>query len=171
MMSAPREMRCRLTPQELHGDESDGENQRNRNRDDDARAPTEREEAHGQDDGDGFDQGLDELADGLFNDLRLVGHQVRFDAGRQIGRRLGEALLDMLAECQDVAVLPHRDGEANSGAAVVSEYRLLWVSVAPLHLGDVAQPEESAIEAEIDGLQALFGRELTRNTNRDLLCI
>ena len=171
MMSAPSEMRCRLTPGKLHGDESDGKNQRNRNRDDDARAPAEREEAHGQHDDDGFDQGLDELADGLFNDLRLVGHQVRFDAGRQIGRRLGEALLEMLAECQDVAVLPHRDGEADGGAAVVSEYRLLWVSVAPLHLGDVAQPKESAIEAEIDGLQALFGRELTRDTNRDLLCI
>ena len=33
--------------QELHRDESDGENQRDRNRDDDARAPTEREETHG----------------------------------------------------------------------------------------------------------------------------
>ena len=41
----------------------------------------------------------------------------------------------MLTECQDVAVLPHRDGEANGRAAVVSEYRLLRVSIASLHLG------------------------------------
>ena len=120
---------------------------------------------------DGFDQSLDELADGLFDDLRLVGHQVGFDAGRQFGRHLGEALFEVLTECQDVAVLPHRDGEADGGAAVVSEYRLLWVSVASLHLGDVAQPKEPAVETEIDGFQALFGRELTRDANRDLLCI
>src|SRR3954447_98711 len=77
----------------------------------------------------------------------------------------------MLAECQDVAVLPHRDAEPNGGAAVVSEYWLLWVSVAPLHFGDVAQPKESAVDTEIDGLEALFGHELTRDTNRDFLCI
>ena len=45
--------------------------------------------------------------------------------------------------------------------AVVTEYRLLWVDVGSLHLGYVAQPEKAAIDAEIDGLQALFGRELT----------
>jgi hypothetical protein len=30
-----------------------------------------------------------------------------------------------------------------------------------LHFGNVAQPEEPAIETEIDGFQALLGRELT----------
>ena len=94
-----------------------------------------------------------------------------FDSGRQVGRHLGEALFEVLPECQDVAVLPHRDSEADGVAAVVAEYRLLWVSVASLHLGNVAQPKESAIETEIDGFQALFGRELTRDANRDLLCI
>jgi hypothetical protein len=155
----------------LHGDEGDGKHQRNRNRDDDARAPTEREEAYGQDDGDGFDQGLDELANGLFNDLRLVGHQMGVDPGRQVGRCLGEALFEVLTECQDVAVLPHGDGEANGRATVVPEYRLLWVSVGSLHLGNVAQPKEPAIETEVDSFKALFGRELAGNANCDLLCI
>ena len=84
---------------------------------------------------------------------------------------LGEALFEVLTECQNVAVFPHRDGEADSVAAVVSEHRLLRVGVASLHLGDVAQPEKPAIEAEVDGLQALFGRELTRDANRNLLCL
>ena len=56
-----------------------------------------------------------------------------------------------------------------AGAAVVSKYRLLWVGVAASHLGDVAQPKEPAIESEIDGLEALFRRELAGDANRDLL--
>ncbi len=124
-------------------------------------APSERQEAHGQNDGDGFDQSLNELADGLLDDLWLVGHQVGSMPAGESAVMLGEALFEVLAEGQDVAVLPHRDGEANRGAAVVSEYRLLRVSVASLHFGNVAQPKEPAIETEIDGFQALFGRELT----------
>ena len=38
-------------------------------------------------DGDGLDQRLDELAHGLLDDLRLVGHEMRLDADRQIGGR------------------------------------------------------------------------------------
>ena len=56
-------------------------------------------------------------------------------------------------------------------AAVVAEYRLLRVRVASLHFGDVTQPKEPAIETEIDGIQACFRRELTRDADCDLLCI
>ena len=71
--------------------------------------------------------------------------------------------------CQNVGVLAHRDGEADGRSAVVAEHRLLRVDVGSSHLGDVAQPEEPAIDAEVDGLQALFRRELPRNANGDLL--
>ena len=93
------------------------------------------------------------------------------DAGRQVGCCLGEALFKVLTECQDVAVLPHGDGEANGRVAVVSEYRLLRVSVGSLHLGNVAQPKEPAVETEVDSFKTLFRRELARDANCDLLCI
>src|ERR1700688_573999 len=77
----------------------------------------------------------------------------------------------MLPECQNVAVLPHRNGDADGGAAVVSEYGLLRVSVASLHRRDVTKLKKSVVETEIDVFQALFRRELTRDANRDFLFI
>ena len=154
---------------QFHDHEGDGKNQRNCNRDHDAGAPAERQEAHPKHDGDSFDQRLDELADGFLDDLRLVGHQVGLDADRQIGGDPRQTLLDVLAECQDVGVLGHRDGEADGWDAVVPKHRLLRVDIVAAHLGDVAQPKEPAIDSEVDGLEALFRGELAGDADRDLL--
>ena len=131
---------------QLHDHEGDGENQRDGDGDDDAGTPAERQEAHGQHDGDGLDQRLDELADGLLDDLRLVCDEMRLDADRQVRGQLGKPLLHVLAERKDVGVLGHRDGEADRRSAVVAEHRLLRVDVGPADLGDVAQAKEPAVE-------------------------
>ena len=154
---------------QLHGHEGNGENQRYCDRDDDAGTPAERQKAHAEHDGDGLDQRLDELADRFLDDLRLVRDEMRLDADRQVGGELGEPLLDVLAELQNVGVLGHRDGEADRRLAVVAEHRLLRVDVGAPHLGDVAQAEEPAVDAEVDSLEALFRGELPRDADGDLL--
>ena len=156
---------------QFHDHEGDGKNQRNGDRHDDAGAPAERQEAHPEDDDDGLDQRLDELAHGLLDDLRLVGHQVGLDADGQIGGHPGEALLDVLAERENVGVLGHRDGKPDGWNAVVAEHRLLRIDVVAADLGDVTQPKEPAIDAEVDGLEAFFRRELAGDADRDLLDI
>ena len=88
--------------------------------------------------------------------------------GRSRGQ-LGEPLLDVLAERQHVGVLGHGDGEADRRLAVVAEHRLLRVDVAAADLGDIAQPEEPAVDAEVDRLEALFRGELARDADGDLL--
>ena len=154
---------------QLHDHEGDGENQRDGDGDDDAGTPAERQEAHAQHDGDGLDQRLDELADGLLDDVRLVCDEMRLDADRQVRGQLGEPLLHVLAERQHIGVLGHRDGEADRRRAVVAEHRLLRVDVGAADFGDVAQAKEPAVDAEVDGLEALFRRELAGDADRDLL--
>ncbi len=46
-----------------------------------------------------------EFADCLLDDLRLVGDEMRLDADRQVAVELGDSLLDVLAELQDVGAL------------------------------------------------------------------
>ena len=85
-MSAPSEMRCRLMPVSFMTTKvmarTNGMAMATTMP---GRQPSARE-AHAQHDGDGLDQRLDELADSLLDDLRLVCDEMRLDAHRQ-GRR------------------------------------------------------------------------------------
>ena len=54
-----------------------------------------------------------------------------------------------------------------AGCAVVAEHRLRRIDVAAPDRGDVAQAEEAAVDAEVDGLQALLRGELARHADGD----
>ena len=92
MMSAPSEMRCMSMSVELHDREHDRERQRNGKRNDQARPHAEADEADHQDDRDRLPQRRHELGDGALDRHRLIGHQLRLDAERQVGGDLGHRL-------------------------------------------------------------------------------
>ena len=73
---------------------------------------------------------LDELADGLLDDVRLVGDQMRRRC-RPAGRRvsLARRSLRCSPNARTSPFLRHRDGEADGRLAVVAEHRLLRVDV------------------------------------------
>ncbi len=90
---------------------------------------------------------------------RLVGHQRRLDAVRQVGRDVGHHGLDVLAEREDVAGVAHRDREADGRLAVDPEHRLRRVGEAAPHGGDVAQADVAPAEHQVDRLDVALGVE------------
>ena len=85
----------------------------------------------------------------MVDDRRLIGHQDRLDADRQIGADLVHRLLDIPAEGQNVAAFPHRNGDADGAVSVHPEHRLRRIGVGSAHGGDVAQPDQPAIGDKI----------------------
>ena len=149
MISAPREMRCRSIAGHFHDREHDGERQRDRKRDDGAGPNAETDKAHRHDDGDGLPQRRREVANGVIDDKRLIGHEDRLDAQRQIGPDLAHGLLDIPAEGQNIAAFAHRDGNADGRFSVDPEHRLRRIRIVAVNLGDVAQPDQTAVRDEI----------------------
>ena len=82
-MSAPSEMRCRLMPVSFMTTKVMARTSGMAMATTMPGTPAERQEAHPQHDGDGLDQRLDELTDGLLDDVRLVRDEMRLDADRQ----------------------------------------------------------------------------------------
>src|SRR5581483_669064 len=119
---------------------------------DDAGSPAERQEAHGQHDGDRLHQALGELRDGLEDDVRLIGDQLHVDADGQLACKLGNLVLDVAPERQHVAADGHSYGKADRRLAIVAEHGLRLIDVGTLHRGNVAQPEEAVVEAEVHRL-------------------
>ena len=79
-------------------------------------------------------------------------------SGKSAVMRL-DRLLDVAAEGQDVAALPHGDGKADGRLAVDAEQRLRRVGEATADVGNVAQPDHSAAGDEVDVAQILLGLE------------
>ena len=147
MMSAPSEIRCRLRSSKLHGDEGDGEDQREWQSRRRCQAPAERKEAYGQDDGDGFDQGLDELANRLSDDLGLVGHRVEsMPAG---SRCIGAGALVSPSPKARTSPLSAWRWRGRWPAAVDAEH-LVAGRCSLLDLGDVGQPVEAPVDPEVE---------------------
>src|SRR5262249_18857726 len=140
----------------LHQNKGDGEHQRDGDGNDDAGSPTKRQETHVEHDCNRLHQALGELADGLVNDVRLVGDQVHVNADGQPACKLGNLAFDVVPKRQHVTADGHRYGETDGRLAVVAEHGLWWVDVGALHSGDVAQPEETVVEAEVHRLEALL---------------
>ena len=91
------------------------------------------------------------------------------DADRQFRLDLAHARLQGLAEAEEVAGGLHRDGEADRGLAVEAEHRLGRVDGAAADVGDVAQPEEAVVDAEVDGPEAVLRAELAADAQAHAL--
>ena len=92
-----------------------------------------------------------EAADRLLDHGRLVGDEMHADADRQLAHDLAHCAAQRLAELEQVAVGLHADGEADRRLAVEAEQRLRRVGVAARDGGDVGQPEEAVVDAQVDG--------------------
>ena len=158
-----------VDPEELHGDEHDGEHERDREGHHGAGAQAEAEQADRQDDGDGLPQRLHELVDRVLDGHGLVGDQRRLDADRQVRRDLRHGLLDVAPERQDVAALAHGDGEPDGVLPVDAEHRLRRVGGTARDARDVAQADHPAVRDEVDRQDVLLGPERARDTDEDLL--
>ena len=99
----------------------------------------------------------------------LVGHQRRLDADRQVGGDVVHGPLHVAAERQDVAAVAHGDGEADRRLAVDAEHGLRRIDVAAPDLGDVAQPDQAAVDGEVDGQDVLLGVEGAGDAQREPL--
>ena len=83
---------------EFHDRKHDRKRQWDRERNDGTGPDAEADDAHRHDDGDRLPQRLHELADGTLDDRRLIGHQRRLDADRQIGGEFVHSPLNAPAE-------------------------------------------------------------------------
>ena len=153
----------------IENDEGDGEHQRNRHRDDEPGAHAEAEKAHQQHDDDGLAERLGEAADGLFDDPRLIGDKMHADADRQRRLDLAHLGFQRRAEVEQVAALAHGDGEADGGLAVIAEQHFGRIDIAATNVGDIGQPEEAVVDAQIDRLEAFFRHELAADAQQHLL--
>ena len=133
-----------------HGDEHDGEDERDRERHDGAGPHAEGDEADAKDDGDGLPQRLHEVGHGVLHGDGLVRDERRFDADRQVRLDLGHGVLDVAPEGEDVAALPHGDREPDAVLSVDAEHGLRRVGRAARDARDVAQTDHPAVRDEID---------------------
>ena len=135
--------------QRIHGDEDDGQHQRDGQGNNEPGPEAQAEEADRQHDSDGFAQRLGELADGFAHDLRLVRHQIELDADGELLLQPFGRLMQALAEIEIVATGAHVDADADRRLAVDSEHLGRRVAVAALDLGDVGQLVEVTVDPQI----------------------
>ena len=112
-----------------------GQHQRHRRRNHDARSPAQRQEAHRQHDGQGFQEGPLELPHRLIDDPGLVGHLVNHHAQRQGGLERCHALVQRRPQLQDVAAALEAQAEHQHRLAVVAHGELGWVFQAAVQPG------------------------------------
>src|SRR3954447_3663397 len=105
----------------------------------------------------------------MFDDDGLIGDKMSVDADRQVRFDLTHPFVDALAEIQDVAAGRHRDDHADRGLAVVPEDRRRRIGIAAPDHGQIGQPVELAVGAQVDRCQALLGGEFAAHPDRDLL--
>ena len=87
---------------------------------------------------------------------RLLGHQGGFNADGQIGGNLCHGLFDIVPQGQNIAAVPHGNGQADRLFAIDPEHRLGRVHRTASHMGDIAQRNDPAIGHEIDRKNVLF---------------
>jgi hypothetical protein len=144
---------------DLHDREDDRDRERDRERDHRACPDPERHEAGRENDDDRLPERRHEVVDGEIDRDRLVGHQRRLDADRQLCPDRCHGRLDIAAELQDVAALAHGDREADRRLAVDAEHGLRRVDIAAADLGDVAQADDPVAGDEVDREQVGLGLE------------
>ncbi len=78
-------------------------------------------------------------------------------------------MLDVLAQCEDVAAGAHGDGNPDAFVPIDAEHRLRRVGRAAGDAGDVAETDHPAVRDEVDGQEVPLGAEVARDTDEDLL--
>ncbi len=141
--------------EDLHEEKGQRQHQRDGQGHHRAGAPAQGEEAHGQDDGDGLGQGLDEQPDRHLHDLGLVGHGMHCDACRQVSFQPAHGRLEILAQVNDIATLVHDHTDADRLLAVDPHARAGRIGETALHLGDVAKTEMFSGHGEVGFANAL----------------
>src|SRR6185295_1373123 len=110
-----------------------------------------------------------ELRDGVLDGHGLIGDQLRIDAPWKVGRNLRHRLLDVSAECKDVAAVAHRYCEAYRGFAVDPELRLRRIGKAAPDLRDIAEADHPAAGNEVGAQYILLGAERARYPDEKFL--
>ena len=130
-----------IEPGHIHDHEHDRQHERHGRRDDEAGAPSKRDEADDEHDGERLDERAQELAHRLLDDARLIRDLVDLDAGRNLRLGIGNRILELFAQLQNVGALGHGDDDTDGVAAVVAHDAARRILVAALDGGDVAEPE------------------------------
>ena len=134
----------------VHDEEGHGEHQRDGERDDEAGPHAKADEGDDQHDGHGFEQRAGEAADGLLHDLRLVGDEMHADADGSSVSILAIFASASSPKSQEVGALLHADRQTDRRFAVEAEQRLRRIDIAARDRGDIAQPEEAVVDAQVD---------------------
>src|SRR4030095_9151678 len=91
------------------------------------------------------------------------------DPDRQIRGDPAHRRVEVAAEGQDVATVPHGDGEPDAVLPVHAEDRLRRIGEATVDRGDVTQANHPAVDDEVDVPDVLLGVEASGDAEGELL--
>ena len=151
----------------LHDGEDNDERERNGGSNHQAGTETEADETGDEDDPDGLPQRGHELGNGAVDRCRLVGDQSRFYAQRQISCGFSDGGLDVPAQSQNVAAVPHGDGKPDGGLAIDAKEWLGRISKTAPDARNVAEAQHASADGEIDVRNVFFGAEGARHAQRE----
>ena len=146
--------------EDLHAQESGGQDQRDGQRHHHAGTQSQTEQADRQHDDDRFQQRAGEDIHGPFHHLGLVGDLAELDAHRQIGAQLAHAGIQVAAQLQHVAVAHHRDGNADGILALIAHHHGGRILIAAVDAGDVSQADDAPAHGQSQRLDGLHVVEL-----------
>ena len=89
------------------------------------------------------------MADGLVDDMGLVGEFRHLDPHRQVGGDLVHQRVHLRAEFQNVAARLHADLQADGGLGVETEQLLRGVFIAAAHRRHIGEVEEPVADAQV----------------------
>ena len=137
-----------VDPHQRHDEEGGGQHQRDGQGDDQAGPPAERQQRNHEHDADRLAQRLQELMDGLADDLRLVRDAAELGAERQILLDALEAALHGGTDLGHVAAGRHGGAEQHGLMALIARLGAGRIFQRVLDLGDIAEPERLLPDAQ-----------------------
>ena len=162
-MRAPKRDTLHVDVRHQHDGKDHDQRERYGGGDHKAWTDTQTYETRGQDDRDCLPQRRHEFGNRAVDRRRLIGHQFRLYAERQIRRGLGKSRLDVLAQSQDVAALAHGNCQADGRLSVDAKQRLRRIGKAALYLRNVAQAQHASANSKIDVGNVFFGPKCPRD--------
>src|SRR5215207_1527882 len=112
---------------------------------------------------------LGEAAESLLDDRRLVRDEVELDADRQALHQALSRFVEPLAEGEIVAARGHVDADADRGLAVDAEHLGRRIAVTRTDLGDVGQLEKAAVHPKVEVGDAPRGQESPGDVDEHVL--
>ena len=145
-----------VNAQRKHRAEGAEQNQRDAAGNNVAAATAQRHQADHEHDNNCLPKAFGELADGVFNNLRLVGYLIQLQTKRQLLLQLADFLSKVVAELDIVAALLHGESNADSRLTVVVHERIRRVCIAACNRGDIAKAENLAVGVDGDGSNVFY---------------